>query len=57
MNFFAIYAPATKHPDEWTIYKLRLNKCLHKDSLKLINLNNLAHTASFLPAFLHREIT
>ena len=59
MIYFAIYPPATKHPDEWTIYKLRLNKCLHKDSLllKLINLDNLTHTASFLPAFLHREIT
>ena len=59
MIYFAIYPPATKHPDEWTIYKLRLNKCLHKDSLllKLINLHNLAHAASFLPAFLHTEIT
>ena len=48
-----------KHPDKWTISKLRLNKCLHKDSLlfETHKLDNLANTASFLPAFLHSEIT
>ena len=50
MIYFTIYLPAMKHPDEWTISKLRLNKFLHKDSL-------LFETASFLPAFLHSEIT
>ena len=30
---FPIYLHAMKHPDKWTISKLRLNKCLHKDSL------------------------
>ena len=48
-----------KHSDEWKISKPRLKKCLHKVCfcLKLINLDNLANTASFLPAFLHSEIT
>ena len=30
---FTICLPAMKHPDEWTISKLRPYKCLHKDSL------------------------
>ena len=56
---FTFYLPAMKHPDEWTICKLdsrnmfiRIRFCL-----KFINLDNLANTASFLPAFLQREIT
>ena len=24
--------PAMKHPDEWSISKLRLNNCFHKNS-------------------------
>ena len=31
--YFTIYLPAMKHSDEWTISKVRLNQCLHKDSL------------------------
>ena len=48
-----------KHPDEWTISRLRLNKCLHKDSLlfETHKLRQSANTACFLPAFLHSEIT
>ena len=52
MIYFTLYLPAMKHSDEWTISKLRLNKSLHKDSLL-----GLANTASFVPAFLHSEIT
>ena len=33
MIYFTKYLPAMKHPDEWTISKLRLNKFFHKDSL------------------------
>ena len=59
MIYFTIYLPAMKHPDEWTILKQTVKKYLQMDSLffKLINLDNLANTASFLPAFLHSEIT
>ena len=56
MIYFNIYLPTMKHPYEWTISKLRLNKCLHKDSL-LFETHKLANTASFLPIFLHSEIT
>ena len=44
-----IYLPAMKHSDERTI---RFRFCL-----KLMNFDNLANTASFLPAFLHSEDT
>ena len=33
MIYFTIHPPAMKHLDEWTISKLRLNKCFHKDLL------------------------
>ena len=35
MIYCTIFLPAMKHPDEWTISKLRLNKCLHKDLLMI----------------------
>ena len=57
MIYFTIYHPAMKHPDKWTISKLRFNKCLQNDSLLFETKDNLANTASFLPAFLHSEIT
>ena len=59
MIYFTIYLPAMKYPDEWTISELRFNKCLYKDSLlfEAYKLDNLANTASFLPAFLHSETT